>query len=390
MSPPIRVMIVDDSALVRAALGEVLRRWDDIEVIATARDAFQAADKLREAVPDVILLDIEMPRLDGLAFLRQLMKQHPIPTIICSAVAHEGSANAIAALEAGALEIIHKPNLATRAFFEASSEHLHESICAAASARVFAARGLQSQQPARTGRHRHSRSLQPGNAGRSQQPARRTELPAARSLKPGPRRYQPQTPAERVLVIGASTGGTEAIRVYLEHCNENTPGIVIVQHMPAGFTASLARRLDQICGIRVKEAEHNEPVLVGQALIAPGDRHVVLRCAGKRHYVELLDTAHINRHRPSVDVLFNSAADRCGKHTVGVIMTGMGDDGARGLKALRDAGAETFAQDEATCVVYGMPREAVRLGGVRHSLPLQGLSAATIAALNAGVSRSST
>ena len=362
MTHPIRVMIVDDSALVRTALSDALARWDDIQVIAVARDAYQAAERLRESIPDVILLDIEMPRLDGLAFLRQLMKQHPIPTIICSAVAAEGSANAIAALEAGAVDIIHKPNLATRAFFDESSELLHRAVLAAASARVFAARGPRSLAPRRldTGPLRSQRPIVP-----------RTQKPEAQAV------------SDRVLVVGASTGGTEAIRVFLERCDANTPGIVIVQHMPAGFTAGLARRLDQICTIRVKEAEHGDPVLVGQALIAPGDRHVVVRCGARRHHVELLDTPQVNRHRPSVDVLFLSAAESCARHVVGVIMTGMGDDGARGMKALRDAGAETFAQDEATCVVYGMPREAVRMGGASHVLPLKSLSSASVAALNA-------
>lgn len=354
-----RVMIVDDSALVRTALKNVLELYDDVEVMAVARDAFHAAAKLREGVPDVILLDIEMPRLDGLAFLRQLMRQHPIPTIICSAVAERGSANAIAALEAGAVDIIHKPNLATRQFFDESAERLHDAVLAAASARVFAARGTRSFKP-----------------------VRRPEQQAAFSQRPAPvRSMPPLKPSERVIVVGASTGGTEAIRVFLEKCDARTPGIVIVQHMPPGFTASLARRLDQICGVRVKEAEHGDPVLVGQALIAPGDRHVAVRCIGRRHHVELLDTPPVNRHRPSVDVLFFSAADSCASHCAGVIMTGMGDDGARGLKALRDAGGTTFAQDEATCVVYGMPREAARIGAAEQILPLNSLSAAAIAAL---------
>jgi two-component system, chemotaxis family, protein-glutamate methylesterase/glutaminase len=349
MSGPVRVLIVDDSALVRRALTQVLAAWPDIEVIGTACDAYQAAARLRESVPDVILLDIEMPKLDGLAFLRQLMKQHPIPTVICSAVAPEGSATAIAALEAGATDIIVKPNIATRAFFEDSSERFHDAICAAAGARLFAGRATPRPPP----------------------------RAAVKSLAPT---ASAQRASERVIVIGASTGGTEAIRVFLERCDTETPGVVIVQHMPPGFTASLARRLDQLCAIRVKEAEHGEPVLIGQALIAPGDRHVALRCAGKQHYVELLDTPPVSRHRPSVDVLFNSAAASCGQHCVGVIMTGMGDDGARGLRALRDAGAQTLAQDEASCVVYGMPREAVKMGGVGQLLPLRAMSSAAIAA----------
>jgi two-component system chemotaxis response regulator CheB len=356
---PIRVMIIDDSALVRTALKEVLEVYDDIEVSAVARDAFHAAQLLREGVPDVILLDIELPRLNGLSFLRQLMKQHPIPTIICSAVAEHGSANAIAALEAGAVDIINKPNLATRGFFDDAAEKLHEAVYAAASARVLAFRSSRSHRPRRPIEVVQRRSQRPRVATST----------------------APAKPAERVIVIGASTGGTEAIRVFLERCDERSPGIVIVQHMPPGFTASLARRLDQVCQIRVREAADGDPVLVGHALIAPGDRHVMLRCIGKRHHVEISDGEPVNRHRPSVDVLFHSAAEGCGSHVAGVIMTGMGDDGARGLKALRDAGAETLAQDENTCVVYGMPREAVRLGGACQVLPLDELCGAAILAL---------
>lgn len=356
MNTRIRVMIVDDSALVRRSLTDVLSKWDDVEVIAAVGDAFQAAAKLRAQVPDVILLDIELPKLDGLAFLRQLMKQHPIPTVICSAVAAHGSANAIAALEAGATEIIEKPNIATRAFFEESSVALHDAILTAAGAKLFAGR-VSPRPPPR-----------PPSRAFSKQPPPRASM-------------RPLRHSERVIVVGASTGGTEAIRVFLERCDLDTPGILIVQHMPPGFTASLARRLDQLCTIRVKEAEHGDPVVIGQALIAPGDRHLALRCSGGQHHVVLLSTPPVNRHRPSVDVLFNSAAESCGAHAVGVIMTGMGDDGARGLRALFDAGAQTLAQDEASCVVYGMPREAVRMGGVGQVLPLGALSTAAIAAV---------
>lgn len=350
----IRVMIVDDSALVRRSLTTVLSAWPDIEVIAAVGDAYQAAAKLRVQVPDVIVLDIELPKLDGLAFLRQLMKQHPIPTVICSAVAAQGSANAIAALEAGATDIIEKPNIATRAFFEESSMLIHDAICTAAGAKLFAGRASPRPPP--------------------------RPLSRAFSKRP-PAGEQPVRHSERVIVVGASTGGTEAIRVFLERCDLDTPGVLIVQHMPAGFTASLARRLDQLCAIRVKEAEHGDAVQIGMALIAPGDRHLAVRCSGTQHHVALLSTPPVNRHRPSVDVLFHSAAESCGAHAVGVILTGMGDDGARGLRALFDAGAHTLAQDEASCVVYGMPREAVRMGGVSQVLPLRAMSTAAISAV---------
>jgi two-component system, chemotaxis family, protein-glutamate methylesterase/glutaminase len=349
MKQRIRVMIVDDSALVRRALSDVLAGWDDISVIATASDAFQAVARLREQVPDVILLDLEMPRVDGLSFLRQLMRQHPIPTIICSAVAEAGSPAAIAALEAGALEIIEKPTLTTRQFFDSASQRIHDAILAAAGARVLAVRGPDGG--------RTLISARPESARRSRVPLRRTDY---------------------VIAVGASTGGTEAIRIFLKALPSDAPGVVIVQHMPKGFTAGLAKRLDQLCQIRVAEAAHGDPISCGQALIAPGDRHVCVVRGEDGLHVELLDSAPVNRHRPSVDVLFNSVAEACAGRAVGVIMTGMGDDGARGLKVMRDAGAETFAQDEATCVVYGMPREAVRIGAASHVLPLQALADAAL------------
>ncbi len=350
MTQPIRVLIVDDSALVRQALSRVLSDAADISVMATAGDPFQAAAKLKSEVPDVILLDIEMPRMDGVTFLRRLMRQHPIPTIICSSLAEAGAATTIAALEAGAVDVIQKPTLTTREFFEESSSRIHDAVRAAAAARV---RVRDSIRPVASPVDKGAR---PGDA---------THLATMRTT-------------DKVVVVGASTGGTEAIRVFLEGCGVDTPAIAIVQHMPPGFTAGFAKRLDQVCRLRVKEAQSGDALVPGQALIAPGDRQMSVRRSGARYYVELSDGPPVNRHRPAVDVLFESAAEAAGSNAVGVIMTGMGDDGARGLLAMKEAGAHTLGQDEATCVVYGMPREAARIGAVHRVLPLDALSRAVL------------
>jgi two-component system chemotaxis response regulator CheB len=353
----IRVMIVDGSELVRRSLAEVLARFGGLRVTALAADTEQARDMLRRQRPDVILLDIALPQHDALLFLRETMLSRPIPTVVLSEFASSTSLNAITALEAGALDIIYKPALATRTFFDAAAERIHEAIVGAAAAHIAKPAPGSKQAPPRIVGDERTRSLRPRRANAST-----------------------ERPSERLIVIGASTGGSEAIRVFLSRCDSTTPAIVVVQHMPPGFTASLAQRLDQLCAVQVREAEHGELLLCGHALIAPGDRHVVVRCAGDRHYVDVVETPPVNRHRPSVDVLFQSAARSCGRHAVGVILTGMGDDGARGLKAMRDAGAATFAQDEASCVVYGMPREAVRLGAAGQVLPLRALTNAALTA----------
>ncbi len=327
---PIRVMLVDDSALVRQALREVLTDSNgEFQVIAAVGDPFQAATALREEVPDVIVLDIEMPKMDGVTFLRKLMRQHPIPTVICSSLAREGARVTLAALEAGAVEIIEKPDLSTRQFFDEARSRIQDIVRAASQARVQKRRAQPAQRVQRIGNHL----------------VRTTD---------------------RVIVVGASTGGTEAIATMLAGFDAHCPGIAIVQHMPAGFTASFARRLNERLPLEVREAKHGDQVLPGLVLLAPGDHHMELQRSGARYYVALNQSAPVNRHRPSVDVLFNSAAEYAGANAIGVILTGMGGDGARGMKAMRDRGAGTVAQDEATSVVYGMPQEAVKLGGVQH------------------------
>src|SRR5271165_804065 len=339
--PRIRVLIVDDSAVVRQTLSEVLSGDPGIEVIGTAGDPFVAAERMRDELPDVILLDIEMPRMDGLTFLQKIMSQHPIPVIICSSLAEEGAQSTLKALEYGAVDIIAKPRFGTKKFLEESSEILCQAVKAAAGARLSVLLPARTAQPKLTADAILSRST-------------------GAMLET----------TEKVVVIGASTGGTEALRTVLEVLPADTPGIVIVQHMPEVFTRAFANRLDTLCQISVKEAESNDTILRGRALIAPGNRHLLLKRSGARYYVEVKDGPLVCRHRPSVDVLFRSAARYAGRNAVAVIMTGMGDDGARGMLEMREAGAATIAQDEATSVVFGMPNEAIKRGAVDEVLPL--------------------
>ena len=345
----IGVLIVDDSAVVRQTLRDVLESDPEIEVIATAGDPFVAADRIAERVPDVITLDIEMPRMDGLTFLKKLMSQHPIPVVICSSLADEGAQSTLRALEYGAVEIITKPKMGTKQFLEESQIEICNAVKAAAGAR------LRNLAPSRT--------VEP-------------KLNADCILSPATHAMAETT--EKVVAIGASTGGTEALKTVLEALPADTPGIVIVQHMPELFTRAFAQRLDGLCAITVKEAETNDTVIRGRALIAPGNHHMLLKRSGARYYVEIKDGPLVCRHRPSVDVLFRSAARYAGRNAIGVILTGMGDDGARGMLEMQQAGARTFAQDEATCVVFGMPKEAIKLGGVGKILPLQAVARAIL------------
>jgi len=344
-SSKIRVLIVDDSAVVRQTLREVLQSDPEIEVIAVASDPFVAADRMAEQVPDVITLDIEMPRMDGLTFLKKLMSQHPIPVVICSSLAEEGAQSTFRALEYGAVEIVTKPRLGAKQFLEDSRTSICEAVKAAAGARL--------------------RALTPSHTVEA-------KLTADVILSPATHAMAETT--EKVVVIGASTGGTEALKTVLEAMPADTPGIVIVQHMPELFTRAFANRLDGLCNITVKEAETNDTVIRGRALIAPGNHHLLLKRSGARYYVEVKDGPLVCRHRPSVDVLFRSAARYAGRNAVGVIMTGMGDDGARGMLEMKQAGAMTIAQDEATCVVFGMPKEAIKLNCVDKIVSLQSVA----------------
>jgi len=341
----IRVLIVDDSAVVRQTLSEVLSSDPAIEVIGTAADPYVAAERMRVELPDVITLDIEMPRMDGLTFLQKIMSQHPLPVIICSSLAEEGAQTTLKALEYGAVDIIAKPRMGSRQFLEESRVMLCQAVKAAAGARVRARSTRRTVEPKLT----------------------------ADAILSRPTSAMLET-TEKVVTIGASTGGTEALRAFLEVLPPDAPGIVIVQHMPEVFTRAFANRLDSLCQISVKEAETNDTVLRGRALIAPGNHHTLLKRSGARYYVEIKDGPLVSRHRPSVDVLFRSAARYAGANAVAVIMTGMGDDGATGMLEMKQAGAFTIAQDEATSVVFGMPNEAIKRGAVNEILPLESIA----------------
>lgn len=345
----IRVLIVDDSAVVRQTLKEILSSDPEIEVIGAAGDPYAAAERIAEEAPDVISLDIEMPRMDGLTFLKKIMVQHPIPVVICSSLADEGAASTLKAMEYGAVDIITKPKLGTKQFFEDSRIVLCQAIKAAAGARLRSLGTTHTVEP---------------------------KLTADVVLSPATHAMAETT--EKVVVVGASTGGTEALKTFLEALPADSPGIVIVQHMPELFTRAFANRLDGLCAMTVKEAETNDTVIRGRALIAPGNHHLLLKRSGARYYVEIKDGPLVCRHRPSVDVLFRSAARYAGPNAVGVILTGMGDDGARGMYEMHQAGAYTIAQDEATCIVFGMPKEAIKLNGVSKVIPLGSIAGAML------------
>ncbi len=343
MKDKIHVLIVDDSAVVRQTMCDILTSDPRIEVMATASDPFVAAKRIRDQVPDVITLDVEMPRMDGITFLQKIMSQHPIPVVIVSSLTGKGSETALKALEYGAAEVIQKPRMGTKQFLEESRVRICDAVKAASQVK-----------------------RQPIQKPRKIQPKLTADAVIARTHS----RAMLQT-TEKVVVVGASTGGTEALRVFLEAIPPDAPGMVIVQHMPEKFTAAFAQRLDGLCRVSIKEAEDGDTVIPGRVLIAPGNLHTLLKRSGARYYVEVKDGPLVSRHRPSVDVLFRSAARYAGKNAVAVIMTGMGDDGAKGMLEMKEAGAQTIAQDEDTSVVFGMPKEAIKLGGVDRVLPLQ-------------------
>jgi two-component system chemotaxis response regulator CheB len=344
MKSNIRVLVVDDSCVVRQTLAEVLESHPQIQVMATAADPYIAVEKIAQEVPDVIILDVEMPRMDGITFLRKIMEQHPMPVVICSTLTAGRSETAMRALEYGAVEIIDKPKLGTKQFLRESSVRIWDAVLAASMVK------LKPILP--------DRWVPPKLTADAVLPLVKSSAMAETT--------------DKVVAVGASTGGTEALRVFLQDLPLDTPGIVIVQHMPEHFTRAFAQRLDSLCRVTVKEAENNDSVIRGRALIAPGNRHLLLKRSGARYYVEVKDGPLVCRHRPSVDVLFRSVSRYAGKNAVGVIMTGMGDDGSRGMKEMKDAGASlTIAQDEETSVVFGMPKEAIKVGAVDKVLPLE-------------------
>ncbi len=344
----IKVFIVDDSAVVRQVLGEYIQKDPELELIGFAQDPIFAMDKMQSNWPDVIILDIEMPRMDGLTFLRKIMKERPTPVVICSSLAEENSDTTFQALREGALDIITKPKVGLKNFLDDIYEEITQTIKA-----VYQANLKQ-----------FSETLPNLNSP--------LQIPPKKNL-------QPISASERIIAIGASTGGTIALEKILGELDPNsTPGIVVVQHMPEKFTENFAKRLDQISPLQIKEAIDSERIFPGCVYIAPGNKHLQIRRSGTQFFTEVSDGPLVNRHRPSVDVLFRSVAREAGKNAVGVIMTGMGDDGASGLLEMKRAGAYTIAQSEDTCVVFGMPKEAIRRGAVDAVLPLETIAKAMI------------
>jgi two-component system, chemotaxis family, protein-glutamate methylesterase/glutaminase len=348
----IRVLIVDDSASVRTRLSEIISADPDLEVMATASDPYVAVERIRQEVPDVMFLDLEMPRMDGLTFLRKLMAQRPIPTVICSSITQEGSDALLQALEAGAVDVVTKPRLDTAQWLQDSSMRICDAAKAAAHAKIRG--GPRRQAPQQTTEVKLTADAVLAPLSVSRVAALRAKMPATAPL----------------VCIGASTGGTEALREVLQGLPVDSPAIVVVQHMPEKFTNAFARRLDSICGVEVKEAEDGDVVRGGLVLIAPGNRHMILHRAGARFTVKIVDGPQVARHRPSVDVLFRSAAQSAGRNAMGMLLTGMGDDGARGLLEMREMGSHTVAQDEESSVVFGMPKEAIERGAAAKVLPL--------------------
>ena len=353
MKKKIKVLIVDDSAIVRQTLEEVISSDPQLEVMATASDPYIAADRIKQEVPDVITLDVEMPRMDGVTFLQKLMSQHPIPVVMCSSLTEKGSETAMKAFEYGAVEIIEKPRMGAKKFLEESKILICDAIKAASIAK--------------------KRRIVPKTL-------KADPKLTADAVLSKPRSNAMIRTTEKIVVVGASTGGTEALKSFLEVLPPDSPGIVIVQHMPESFTSAFAKRLNGICRITVREAFDNDTVIRGQALIAPGNHHALLKRSGARYYVEVKNGPLVSRHRPSVDVLFRSAARYAGKNVVGVIMTGMGDDGARGMSEMKEAGAYNIAQNEASCVVFGMPNEAIKKGGVDKVMSLEKIAGEIIRA----------
>jgi len=345
----IRVFLVDDSAVVRQVLTGVLNGIPGITVIGSAPDPIFALKKLEQDWPDVIVLDIEMPRMDGVTFLKKLMIEHPIPVVICSSLTVKGAAVTMEAMSAGAVGMITKPTVNLKGFLQESQSLMANAIKGAAQAKMSHVKALAM------------------NSKRSTEPVKRVF----------PLKAMAET-TDRVIAIGTSTGGTQALEAVLTQLPQTAPGIVVVQHMPEAFTAAFAARLDSVCQVTVKEAKDNDRVMPGIVLIAPGGKHLLLRRSGAQYRVEVKDGPLVTRHKPSVNVLFRSVATAAGSNAIGIIMTGMGDDGAKGMKELHETGALTVAQNEASCVVYGMPKEAVKEGGVDGEIALSDIPSVII------------
>jgi two-component system chemotaxis response regulator CheB len=355
----IKVLVVDDSALIRSLLTEIINKQPDMEVIGTAPDPLIAREKIKALNPDVLTLDVEMPKMDGVVFLEKLMRLRPMPVVMVSSLTEKSSSITLQALELGAFDYVTKPKLDIRNGLSEYAEELTDKIRGAARAK------LKAQNVAQ-------KTIRPKNSADVVLAAEHRDF----------------STTEKIISVGSSTGGTEALKVFLMDLPADSPGILITQHMPEAFTKTFAKRLDGLCKIAVKEAEHGERILPGHAYLAPGNRHLLLKRSGANYMIGLSDGPPVNRHRPSVDVLFRSAANYAGKNSIGIIMTGMGDDGAAGMLEMHQAGAYTLAQDEQSCVVFGMPKEAIARGGVAEIVSLKDLSRHLLSWLGAQGKRS--
>lgn len=347
----ISVLVVDDSAVVRQVVSQRLSVDPEISVMAAVSDPLFALERMKAQWPDVIVLDIEMPRMDGLTFLARVMAERPTPVVICSSLTEQGAATTLEALAAGAVSIVTKPTIGLKSFLEDPSNQLVEAVKSAALASLKRLKAKASG----------ARPVPP-------------KLTADAVLAPGGPKAMVRT-TERIVALGTSTGGTQALEELLTRLTRGCPGVAIVQHMPEKFTAAFAERLDRLCEITVREARSGERLLPGHALIAPGGKHLMLRRSGAYYHADVVDGPLVSRHKPSVDVLFRSVAKCAGANALGVIMTGMGDDGAAGLLEMREAGATTLGQDEESCVVYGMPKEAFKRGAVMREVALDSIPA---------------
>lgn len=347
----IKVLIVDDSAVVRQVMTALLGKEATVEVIGAVSDPIFAMSKMNQDWPDVVLLDVEMPRMDGITFLKKIMSVRPTPVVICSTLTEKGAETSMQALAAGAIEIVTKPKVGLKDFLTSDASTIINAVKAAAHADM-----------------RHMKTMTNAMAMATKKPfeaAPKLHEDNARTIG---------TTTDRLVAIGTSTGGTQALQTVLTELSRVSPGIVIVQHMPEKFTGAFAARLNNLCQVEVLEASHGDRIIPGRALIAPGGKHLAVKLSGAQYHVEILDGPPVNRHKPSVDVLFRSVAKYAGKNALGIIMTGMGDDGARGLKEMSDTGARTIAQDEQSCVVFGMPKEAIKLGAAEKVVPLSNIS----------------
>ena len=354
MKERIKVMIVDDSAVVRKVITEVLEQDHSIKVIATASDPIFAMRHLEKQLPDVIVLDVEMPRMDGITFLRKLMSENPIPVIICSSLTEKNADTTMQAMAAGAVDILTKPKIGLKAFIQDERLQFIHAVKSAANVNI-----------AKLKRYKSAETVAPVKKVEKKNTADVIIAPANHTIK---------TTTDRLVAIGTSTGGTQALEEILTHLPRVSVGIVIVQHMPEKFTQAFASRLNSVCEIEVLEARNGDRVIPGRALIAPGGRHMILKRNGAQYVVEVMDGPLVNRHRPSVDVLFRSVAKHAGKNAMGIIMTGMGDDGANGLLEMHEEGSVTIAQDEHSCIVFGMPKEAIKKGGVSKVVTLSDIA----------------